>query len=91
MGPKATTLVFEVEVHVTRASSFPHFDACFVVMGPKAPTLVFEVEVHVTRASSFPKIKARFHILMLVSWLWDQKHQLWFLRSKFTLLGQARF
>ena len=54
-------------------------------MGQKRPTLVFGVEVHVTRASSFPKIKARFHILMLVSWLWDQNDQLWFLGSKFTL------
>ena len=57
---------------------------CFVVMGPKGPTLVFEVEVHVTRARSLPKIKARFHILMLVSWLCDQNDQLCFLGSKFT-------
>ena len=45
-------------------SSFPHFNACFVVMGPKATTLVFEVEVHVTRASM---CDARFQKLKLVS------------------------
>ena len=80
------TIVFEVEVHVTRARSLPKIKARFHILmlvsclcDQNDQLSFLGVEVHVNRASSLPKIKARFHILMLVSCLCDQNDQLSFL------------